>query len=292
MDAKIAALCAAALVGGAAPADLRAEWIADAEAAFFFDDNVTRGQRESDVKSDAALLARATGGYYFQLGERTGATLGVTVQREQHLRYAGLSATGAGPSVAVRTKLGLGPQAPWIRLAASALRLDYDDDLRTGWLLSASAGAGARVSERVGLRAEVLLERHVADQRRALVRNISGAAFDVEGASLSLGADYMVTRATSVSAAYTYRTGDVVSSTRRHASIFGVSSAIARDPVFGPDTIAYKLDAHSHVVELRVSHALSERSSLNVGFARSFTYGDGGNDYYGNSLSASLIYNF
>jgi hypothetical protein len=274
------------------PAPAQAEWIADAEAAFMFDDNVSRAQRESDIRSDGALLVRASGGQYVQLSDRTGATLAATVQRQEHRRYSGLSHIGFGPSASLRTKLGVGADAPWVRLSASAMRREFDNDVRSGWLFAVAAAAGLRLGERVGVRAEVSLERQLADRKERLLARLPGDAFDLDGASLSVAADYTMTRETIVSLGYTFRSGDVVSSTRRNAAIFSASEAIARDPAFGPDIIAYKLGADSHVFDLRLSHALGSSMSINVGLGRSLTYGDGGNNYYASSVSASLLYNF
>ncbi len=285
-----AAVALTGAVLAASPA--RAEWIADAEAAYVFDDNVSRAQRESDIRSDAAFLLRAGGGYYFQLSDRTGATLSATLMRQEHVRYSGLSHIGIGPSASIRTKLGVGPDAPWVRLSASALRREFDNDVRSGWLFAVAGAAGVHVAERVGVRAEVRLERQLADRKDALVAGISGAAFNLDSISMSLAADYTVTRDTTVSLGYGYRNGDVVSSTRRNRAIFSVSKAIAPDPVFGADVIAYRLGADSHIFDVRVSHALGSRMSINFGLARSLSYGDGGNNYYGSSATASLLYNF
>jgi hypothetical protein len=285
-----AALAMSALLGAS---QARAEWIADAEAAYVFDDNVSNAQLERDVRSDAAFLVRASGGYYFQLSDRTGATLNATLVREEHVRYSGLSHTGFGPSASIRTKLGVGVDAPWVRLSASALRREFDDgDLRTGWLFAVAAAAGVRVQERVGLRAEARLERQLADRKEPLSERFSGAAFDLDSATLSLAADYTVSRATTVSVGYSYRSGDIVSSTLRNAAIFSASEAIARDPAFGPDVIAYRLNANSHVFDLRLSHALGKRMSVNFGFGRALSYGDGGNNYYRSSVTTSLLYDF
>jgi hypothetical protein len=159
-------------------------------------------------------------------------------------------------------------------------------------LYTVAGAVGMRVSERIELRTELRLERSRADRTQALVPGISGAAYDLDSASVSFGGSYMLNRDSVVSLGYTYRTGDVVSSTRRNRTIFTESSAIAPDPAFGPDIIAYKLDAESHVFDARLSHALGNRASVNVGVGRSLTYGNGGNHYYSSNVSASLLYNF
>lgn len=279
-------------IGLLAAGSAGAEWIGGTEAALTTDSNVTRAQRESDIRSDSALLVSISGGQYLQLTDRTGLALTGTLQREEHQHYAGLSHFGLGPSVSVRTKLGVGAMVPWLRVSASALRLEFDDDARSGWLFVVAGATGRRLSERIDVRAQVRLERRIADRSEALVRGISGAVFDLDGASVSVDGDYALTAATLVSAGYSYRVGDVVSSTRRNSAIFGASKAIAADPVFGSDTIAYKLDARSHTIDLRVSHAIGDRMSLNLGLGRSFTYGDGGNDYYGTHVTAAVMYDF
>jgi hypothetical protein len=288
MSARLA-LTALLLLGSL---QAQAEWFGAAETALTFDDNVSRAQRESDIRSDTSLLLRATGGYHHQLDGKTGVSLSLRAEREWFFRYEDLSAVRAGPMVAVRTKLGTGAQAPWLRLSTSALRLEHDDDLRTGWLFEIAAAGGARLTERLGLHAEARLEKRRADDSEPVSRRISGAVFDIDGWSASVGGDYALSRATLVSFSYSYRKGDVVSSTRRNAAIFAASDAIARDPAFGPDVIAYRLHARSHVLDLGVSHALSERTSINVALGRSFTYGEGGNDYYGNRASVSLLFDF
>ena len=98
------ALCCAL----AAPGGARAEWFADAGTAFFHDDNVSRAQRGSDIRSDHALVVHASGGYYMQLTDRTGATLAATVRREQFSHYPGLSHVGVGPPCGGRSRQQFG----------------------------------------------------------------------------------------------------------------------------------------------------------------------------------------
>jgi hypothetical protein len=269
-----------------------ATWIGDVEASFFYDNNVNRAQRESDILSDSALLVRATGGRYFQLTDRTSLSLTASASREEHHRYSGLSNFGIGPAFALRTKLGVGTAAPWLRLSGSVLRLEYDNDLRTGWHSTAVVGAGQRVTERLDLRAELRYENRNADRTGPGVRGISGAAFDVEGVSAALAGTFAITGETLLTFGYTHRVGEVVSSTRRNSAIFAVSKAITPDPVFGPDFVAYTLDARSKIIDLGLSHALGARTSANVFFTRNLTYGDGGNNYYSSAIGISVLHAF
>jgi hypothetical protein len=47
--------------------------------------------------------------------------------------------------------------------------------------MTLAAGAGKRFTERLDLRIELQFERRTADRKQAVVRGISGAAFDLDG---------------------------------------------------------------------------------------------------------------
>jgi hypothetical protein len=87
------------------------------------------------------------------------------------------------------------------------------------------------------------------------------------------------------------RQGDVVSSTRRNFQIFVESAAIANDPAFGPDFIAYRLSgARTRIYTVGVSWALGRRASIDGELLRHETKARGGLDYDGNIYSISLVY--
>ena len=122
-----------------------------------------------------------------------------------------------------------------------------------------------------------------------MVPGISGAAFAQRNRVLSVDADYAWSEATTLSAGYARRKGDVTPTTQRNLPIFEASTAIAADPAFGNDWFAYRLPATTHVLSARWSRALGLRASLNFGIERQISYGSGGNDYT-NTVGFGLRY--
>jgi hypothetical protein len=87
------------------------------------------------------------------------------------------------------------------------------------------------------------------------------------------------------------RRGDVVSSTRRNLQIFRESSAIANDPAFGPDFVAYRLTgARTESYSLGVSWALGRRASIDASVGADRTHARGALDYDGNVYAVTLVY--
>ena len=64
------------------------------------------------------------------------------------------------------------------------------------------------------------------------------------------------------------------------------------DPTFGPDALAYKIDATTHLLSVGLSFALGEQASFNLGYERQIGLGDGGIDYSNNVFRASFLYSY
>jgi hypothetical protein len=281
-----------AILLGCHAAAARAEWIAEVETAAVHESNLSHGQLQRDIKSDTALEVAASAGEHFALGDYSGLSITGNAKSAAYDRYGGLNHLDLGAAAALRSKLGLGAAAPWWRVAATATRLDYRNDVRDGWLYTLGSGAGMRVGEKWNIRGDYTYERRTADQDRGIARGISGAVFNQKSHSVQLNADYAFSAATSISAGYMWRIGDVAATTLRNFTIFSASTAIAADPAFGADTIAYKLRAVTHVLSIGVSQALNARSSLNFGLERQISHGTGNNDYYNNIVRLVFAYSF
>jgi hypothetical protein len=269
-----------------------AEWIAEAEAGPVYESNLSHGQLERDIKSDAALVLSASAGRHIALGDYSGLSVTGDAKVGAYNRYGGLNHLDLGVGLAFRSKVGLGATAPWWRATGTAARLNYQNDVRDGWLYTVGLGAGKRVGEKWDLRGDYRYDKRTADQSTGAVPGLSGGVFDQKGHSVLVNADYAYSESISVSAGYTRRVGDVVATTQRNFTIFSASMAIAPDPVFGSDTFAYKLRATVHVLFLGVSRALNGRSSLNFGFERQISHGAGNNNYYDNVGRITFAHSF
>src|SRR5215470_5962213 len=109
-------------------AGARSEWGIDATGGFTYDDNLSNAFEADERKGDTAAVIDLAGGYRQQLGASTSLGLTVLGTSQSYLHYTGLSNVGLGARALMRTKFGLGAQAPWLALAAQAVYHNYHDD--------------------------------------------------------------------------------------------------------------------------------------------------------------------
>jgi hypothetical protein len=269
-----------------------ADWIADAGADVFYEDNVGLAQKRRDIKSDVALTSAASGGYAFLLGDRHVASLTADASVTGYDRVRGLSNITLGGTAAFRTKFGLGAEAPWARVAASAARLEYDYDLRDGWRYRLGLAVGKQFGARWDVRAEYTWERRRADETTALIPLLPGDVYELESHTGAVRVDVRLTDAISLSGGYALRDGDVVSTTRRNPEIFAVSKALANDRAFGRDFFAYKIDATTHTLGAGVSWAVARRTSLNLSYEHTIGVASRGLEYENDVVRAGILFSY
>jgi hypothetical protein len=277
-------------IGIAGPAC--AERIADMDAGVSYDNNVSNGKFRSDVHGDLALEASTSQGVVSQFTDSNSVSATADLRGQSYTRFEGLNNLSLGGSLGYRDKFGVGALAPWISATLSAARLEYQNSVRNGWQYNAGMRAGKRLDERWNVGAEISYDRRTADHTASLVPGISGAVYDINGRSAGINAGYAWSNKLLLSTSYTFREGDVVSTTRPNPGIFFSSEAVAQDPAFGPGEFAYRLHAAAQILALRASQAVGRNSSLNLGFLRQLTRGDGGNNYVKNVVDLSYLYSF
>jgi hypothetical protein len=270
----------------------RAERISDFEGGVSYDNNLNNAKFRSDIHGDLAFSLGTSQGVFSQINDTDSVTLTGDLKGQSFHRFSGMSNLSLGATLGYRRKIGMGAMAPWLSASASAARLKFENEVRDGWQYAAVIRAGRRIDEHWDLNAEYRFEKRTGDNANPEVPGISGAVFDLRGHSLGLNAGYAWNDKTLLSMSYSYRDGDVVSTSRPNAGIFHVSSAIAEDPVFGEGAYAYRLRASTQLVSLRLSQAISGNASINLGLQRQFTYGDGGNPYYKNLVDLSYLHSF
>ena len=105
-------------------------------------------------------------------------------------------------------------------------------------------------------------------------------------------AAYTLTDRWQLDSGYSFRRGDVVSSTHRNLPIFLASDAIGPTDAFGPDFFDYRLRGTTQVGNAAASYALGDRASLNVGYAYGFTRAAQGLQYQNHIVSAAWAYRY
>lgn len=290
------AMLAAALL---AAASARADYILDADFGVNYDSNLNHAGYVAHADGDlageedgAAVAARVAPGQYLQLTDRTALVLQADLAGEVYPKFDGLNHFIAGGTAALRTKLGLGAEAPWFRVGVSAARDEFSSRTRDAWAFGATVSAGRQFGDRLALQAQYEYEGRSADEARVIRRShLPGDAYDTDAHSLGLAGTYAITNALSLQLSYTHRYGDVVAVNRRDYEIYEYADAVTPEDTFGDYQIAYRSVMHTNIVGIGLSHALGKHTSLNLGYR----YEDSDNDYFeydNHGARLAILYSF
>ena len=221
-----------------------------------------------------------------------GLTMSLNAHTDLYHRFHGLNDVDAGGAINFRHKFGVGWMAPWVSVTTALSYDDFVSELRDGTRLYVTGEFGKRFTEDFAASCGVIYDRRYATADMPVVPSISGRVFATEGTTGFARAAYDVTDRVQIAATMSVRRGDVVSTTRPDRTIFLASEAIAADPTFGPDFFAYRLRGTTATVSAILSVALSERSSVNLGYAAAHTRATQGLDYQGSVTDLSVTYRF
>ncbi len=269
-----------------------ADGIFNAEGALSHDNNLSRASSDSDIVSDTALNIAASGGYYFAPGDRNAVTLTGDLRTSRFWRFNGMSSVALGGTASWRSKFGVGAFVPWTKVSASFSGERYGENIRDGQRSSLALHAGSRLSERLEVSGGGSLDRYRADDVVQVVPTISGDAFSLSGRNVFARAAYALGDHWLGFVDAAFRRGDVVASTRRDPQIFAVSTAITRDPAFGPDYIAYRLNGTTQTYSAGASLVMTDDSSVHVAATRTLTQATGGLAYRSTQVNAGILYSY
>lgn len=281
------------LVSGLYGANACAGWIDEVGIELRHDDNITRAQLDRDIKRDTALVVSAASATRYQLTDNSKVSLTAALSGAAYRRYDGLDNLNAGLALAYHWKPGLGPYVPEVRVSATATRLEFRDAARDGWLYGAEVGITKRLSDRAGLQMVYQVEQRRSDNvGPRLVPTIAANVFDLDSRSVRIGGNYSLSADYVLAGAYTLRDGDIVSTTLRNLPIFLASSAIAMDPVFGPDPVAYTMQALTRGLSLGVSRLIGAQASFTLGYEHLNSRANGGISYRANLVRAVYLHQY
>ncbi|TRZ68485.1 MAG: hypothetical protein D4S02_03725 [Rhodocyclaceae bacterium] len=281
--------CLAIMLISAGPAG--AHWSFDTELGVNYDNNLGNARAEDSV-GDRALIASvaATQSEYLEHGDSI--SWGGRVTGENYANFDGLNNLALAASLSYRSKLGLGPLAPWWRASWSSAALGFHDHARNGWLHQAELGAGKRLSERYNLGLTLRLEQRTATSPQQQAPGLSLDAFSQLSKSIGANAEYAADRDMVLSLGAQLRHGDIVSTSHRYRQVFLYSKAIVEDYALGTDVYAYRLTGNTLIMNVATAFFLSPDSCLNIAVQRMLTHADGSNNYAKNKVAVSWVGNF
>ncbi len=272
------------------------EWIADAEAGLVYDSNINRSAFANNEKNDTALVPSASFGRVYQLDDATRVRASADFEASVYDKYDLLNYWKAGASLAVRHKMGLGPDVPWVQGRLAAARMDVRDDMRDSNLYSAALIAGKRFSERLDARIGYAYD--VRDGKNGPVSSptIPTDVFDQRSQTFSLDGGYALAERVLLTAGYAYRHGDFDSSCdgENIAAVLAGEDvkALAKESAFRESFCVYRLTGRVHSISFSASYSvLKGHGSLNLGIQRA--YGKSRSlDYESSIVKAGFVYSY
>lgn len=249
------------------------EWIVDAEARATVNDNVNYSAFSNDELDDNSLSALVSLGRVFQFSDFTRLRLTADVDAGAFNEYNKLNYTQLGATAALHTKFGIGRDAPWVRLHVMGASLGVASNIRDdSTLYEIGARVGKRITSRLDATAGVAYRsRNGRDNNPVVLANVPTNVFDQDSTTVSLSLDYLLGERFFLTAGYSYRDGEFDSACTgpNVARVLAAENvkAITFDDAFKLTVpmCAYKLDGTVHLVELGLSYALGQRSSLRLG---------------------------
>jgi hypothetical protein len=281
------------IIIGVQALNANAELIDQIELGVRYDNNLTKAKMPSDIKTDTNLTIAVSSGNGYQLSDNGRLVWNAKLAATKYKRYHGLDNVSGGLDLAYRWKFGIGSTVPELHVSAGATRLVVNDSARTGWLYVSELGLSKRLSQRAGGQIAYQVERRRSDTLAARVLpTIPADVFDLKSRNLVLSGDYALTPDYVFAAGYSYRKGDVLSTTLRNFPIFLASTAIALDPVFGAEQFAYKLNALTQTANFGISRLIGEQTSVTLGYEYLYSRGTGGNDYKSSLIGLTYLKQF
>jgi hypothetical protein len=273
-----------------ANAPLHAEWLFDADAGAFYDNNLGRASSPADFRAGSAATLAIAASWFAAPTESDVLSVGAAVGGEAHDRYHGLNNGWAVGTALYRHKFGVGLSAPWVLGEIAGGYYEYDFNVRTGARFALRAEMGKRLSETFDIEIGAFYDRRYGPFGVPDIPGISGKAFDLRGEGVYFRAGYAVTENLLLSARLAVRRGDVVSTATETDQIISAATAIAEDPTFGDELYDYRLRGTTRTAVVTLSWALNARSSLNLSYTGEATSVMAGLDY--RSSMAALTYSY
>lgn len=226
-----------------------------ADAAYTYDDNVTRSAGAGNVLSDRFFTLSLNAGKNFQLARHTRLVAGLFLGGDGYDKYDGLSRYFGGIQGELQYRASGEFDAATFGLFLKGSRDQYDSELRDGYRYTAGVRVLKPLSDRFDLFAALAYNK----------RDGKSVVFDNEDYSARANLDYRLTRWSTVYLGAEYRDGDVVSTARPSLVLVTIADAVVRDDVFtDTERLSYRVQAHTVITTLGYNLAFGERHSLDL----------------------------
>jgi hypothetical protein len=243
--------CAAALL---ACVSARAVPI-DVEAAYTFDDNVTRAQRDSDIFDDKFLSLQVGTSFLQWLNQNNRLIYRGFLRGEFYDEFDKLSNATAGVSATYQYRASGAFTSPTYGAFVKVSITEYDkSELRDSDLLNVGVSFRKPFTDRIVYSAILSFNK----------RDSESTVFDTSEISLLQNIDYALGERWTMYLTHNYLDGDITSTAVPWLKIVNIADAINADDAFDSGRFAYRLDAKTHVVTVGTNFRVNERNSLDL----------------------------
>ncbi len=241
------------------------EWITDAEIVYSSSNNINNAVINRAKEKEAIITPSLSLGRVNQLTDFTRVILSADISGASHSEFSRLNYNTFGLTTGIRSKLGVGPNHPWLGADLSVSRINSESKLRSGnkYLLNLS------FSKRLGSRTDFVLgytyDNRNSDDPEPLNADFPGAVYDLEGHAASANLNLLVTQKALLSLGYSFRRGGIASTCKPDFIPWDVVEAIAKDDAM--PGCAYNLDADVNTWSSNLNYALFDgHASMYVGY--------------------------
>jgi len=278
------------------------EWFADTEISFSTQDNINHAIDDTEAKSDQTWGAFTSVGRTYHFSGFTRMDISAQLDGRVYHQFSGLNQINSGLKVGVRHKFGLGPYQPWIKGYVASGYIFSRSKLREGYQTYAGIDLGKPLHDRIDMVLSYRFDHRDSSnpqtittrklKARGFYPSVSSSVYDIEGHTVELQFNALLTQDLFLTAGYAFRDGDIVSTTKpslasRHRQV--VDAVVNDDAIPG---WAYRADGITHTYSIDASYALMKGdASINLGYQHTEGHADPFT-YRNNLFRMNFMYNF
>lgn len=237
-----------------------------------YDDNLLSAQDNAEKEGAPFFSTLLAGDAVWIASNAVSLVLRGQVQSDLYARFNDLSNGKALLMVRANYKTGVGFFAPLLTGWASAAKLEYGSEIRSGEEFRGGALLTEQLSTQLSLRGEL----------KGFHRRGEGQVFDLSGQSAVIGLAWLIDPQLTTTLSYEFQTGDSTASGTPTLRNTQVADALEPDDAFGGlarNQFAYRFDAQTYTVTAGFNYRLTPDLALDAQLQSVGVDGDSGNQY-------------
>lgn len=237
-----------------------------------FDSNIGASQANDEKEDSAFYSALLAADYVVPLSDQFALTLRGQLQGDAYDRFDELSNGRALGMLRLAWKPGADFFTPVLNGWASAARLEYGSEIRTGNEYRGGLYVLQQITTKIMSKVEL----------KGFHRESEGRVFDLSGQAASVSVNWMITPVVSSIVGFEYQTGDATSSAAPNARIARAAEEIEPDDAFGGianNQFAYRIDARTRIATAGLNWRFAPDWAVDAQVQSISVDGDFGNQY-------------